>query len=65
VDFSDDFDEIPAEEEAASESDDELIDENTLLSDVDLSRPIIQRMLPDLIRFNHFSSKLTHPPFGA
>jgi hypothetical protein len=56
VDFSDDFDEIPAEEEAASESDDELIDENTLLSDVDLSRPIIPRMLPDVISFTNFSS---------
>jgi hypothetical protein len=54
VDFSDDFDEIPAGEEAASESDDELIDENTLLSDVDLSRPIIQRMLPDVISFINF-----------
>lgn len=38
VDFSDDLD-APAEE-----SDDELIDENTLLDDEDLSRPIIQRM---------------------
>lgn len=44
VDFSDDLDEIPAEEAAASNSDDELIDEDTLLSDADLSRPIIQRM---------------------
>lgn len=47
VDFSDDLDEIPAEEAAVFNSDDELIDEDTLLSDVDLSRPIIQRMLPD------------------
>lgn len=47
VDFSDDLDEIPAEEPTVSDSDDELIDEDTLLSDVDLSRPIIQRMLPD------------------
>lgn len=39
IDFSDDFD-APAEE-----SDDELIDENTLLDDEDLSRPIVQRML--------------------
>lgn len=37
VDFSDDFD-APGED-----SDDELIDENTLLDDDDLSRPIVQR----------------------
>ena len=39
VDFSDDFD-APIEEE---NSDDELIDEDTLLDDSDLARPIIQR----------------------
>lgn len=41
VDFSDDFD-------SANESDesDELIDENTLLDDEDLSRPVIQRTSP-------------------
>lgn len=38
VDFSDDFD-APIEED-----DDELIDEDTLLDEGDLSRPIIQRM---------------------
>ncbi|MCJ1255602.1 electron carrier [Lignoscripta atroalba] len=38
VDFSDDFD-APIEEE---NSDDELIDEDTLLDDSDLARPIIQ-----------------------
>lgn len=47
IDFSADLDEQPAEEATVSDSDDELIDEDTLLSDVDLSRPIIQRMLPD------------------
>ena len=41
VDFSDDFD-APVE---AEDSDDELIDENTLLDESDLMRPIIQRML--------------------
>lgn len=46
-DFSDDLDEAPAEEEAAAlNSDDELIDEDTLLSDDDLSRPVIQRKHP-------------------
>ena len=45
VDFSDDLDETPAEEPTVSDSDNELIDEDTLLSDADLSRPIIQRML--------------------
>lgn len=50
VDLSDDLDEIPAEEPAVSDSDDELIDEDALLSDVDLSRPIILRMLPDSAR---------------
>lgn len=44
IDFSDDLDEMPVGEAAASNSDDELIDEDTLLSDVDLSRPTIQRM---------------------
>lgn len=47
VDFSDDLDEPPAEEAAVSDSDDELIDEDTLLSDADFSRPIVQRMSPD------------------
>lgn len=51
VDLSDDLDEIPAEEATASDSDNELIDEDTLLSDADLSRPIIQRMLPDSAHF--------------
>ena len=41
VDFSDDFD-APVEEE----DDDELIDEDTLLDEEDLARPIIQRTFP-------------------
>jgi hypothetical protein len=40
VDFSDDFD-APVEEEV--DSDDEIIDENTLLDESDFARPIIQR----------------------
>ena len=43
VDFSDDFG-APEEED-----DDDLIDEDTLLSDEDLSRPVIQRMAPPQI----------------
>ena len=46
IDFSDDLDETPAQEAAASGSDDELIDEDTLLSEIDFSRPVVQRMLP-------------------
>lgn len=45
VDFSDDLDDTPVEQAADSGSDDELIDEDTLLSDVDLSRPSAPRML--------------------
>ena len=50
VDFSDDFDTPPAVED----SDDELIDENTLLDDEDLRGPLVQRMHPppqDLLSF--------------
>ncbi|MCJ1379103.1 electron carrier [Xylographa soralifera] len=43
VDFSDDFD-APVEEE--ENSDDELIDEDTLLEESDFIRPVIQRMFP-------------------
>ena len=49
VDFSDDFD-APGED-----SDDELIDENTLLGDDDLSRPIVQRMFFPSPPFLHSS----------
>ena len=42
VDFSDDFD-VPVEEE---NSDDELIDEDTLLDESDLTRPVVQRTSP-------------------
>lgn len=42
VDFSDDFD-TPVEEE---NSDDELIDEDTLLDESDLTRPVVQRTFP-------------------
>jgi len=44
VDFGDDFD-APVEED----DDDDLIDEDTLLSDEDLARPVVQRKLPYLI----------------
>lgn len=56
VDFSDDLDEPPAEEATVSDSDDELIDEDTLLSDVDFSRPIVQRMFSD--SYYHFAAYL-------
>ena len=42
VDFSDDLD-VPDEE--GEGSDDELIDENTLLDDEDMKRPVVQRKL--------------------
>ena len=44
VDFSDDFD-TPVEGEEGN-SDDELIDEDTLLDESDLARPVIQRTSP-------------------
>ena len=42
VDFSDDFD-VPQVD--GGDSDDELIDENTLLDEEDLNRPVVQRTL--------------------
>lgn len=43
VDFSDDFD-APVEED----DNDDLIDEDTLLSDEDLARPVVQRKPPNI-----------------
>lgn len=67
VDFSDDLDEPPAEE--TIDSDDELIDEDTLLSDVDFSRPIVQRTLSHSFYlvsvYSIASSTDSSPPCGT
>ena len=55
VDFSDDLD-APVED--YDDDDDDLIDENTLLSDEDISRPIVQRTFPSS-PFHQPLSKLT------
>ena len=62
VDFSDDFD-TPVEEEV--DSDDELIDEDTLLEASDFIRPVIQRMSFSLPHpFLHFiTTSLPHPHY--